>query len=108
MLTYQACENVLVSRLKVAGKIVGAIFVAAVIGAAVVHVIIPGFMLICRGAEPVADRGFASAEERAEYYRLLRYHGLLSDVAMVEEDPDGSLWFNRDDQRCRLQWPEGR
>ena len=109
MLTYQSVENVKVARIKKAGRVVWYFLFATMILVATFRIIIPGFVLIYQGAEPPAyTSGFSSEEEAAEYRKLLRYHGLSWDIAIIEEDPDGSLWFYRDGQRCRLQWPAGR
>lgn len=109
MLTYQSVENVKVARIKKAGQVVGFFLFATVVLVALFHIIILGFVLIYQGAErPSYASGFASEEDAADYRRLLRYHGLSWDIAIIEEDQDGSLWFYRDGQRCRLQWPAGR
>lgn len=104
MLTYLACEDVAKSRLRKAGRVIGFVVVAAVVMVAVFHIIIPSFVMIARGGEPPAvEPAVLSESDRVEHSRLLLKHGLLWDVAVIEEDRDGSLWFWRDGKRCQFK-----
>ncbi len=39
---------------------------------------------------------------RSQYYALLKYHGLLGDVAVLEERSDGKRYFKRNGKWCRF------
>ena len=101
MLTYQACENVLWSRIKKGTVIV---FMVTVGVLALCYIIIPGLQLIAAGAEKPEgiEPAVLTGPERAEHYRLLRKHGLIGDVSAIEIGKNGQLFFYRDGKRCRF------
>jgi hypothetical protein len=43
--------------------------------------------------------GFRSVQEKAEFQRLLKKHGLAGKVSVVYQDSKGD-WFERDGKRC--------
>jgi|GEM_PF-2912750 len=67
MLTYQALEDELVSRIKKAGKVVIIILIIAVSLAALCWIIIPGGRLISQGAVPVRLVGDTTPQSACFY-----------------------------------------
>lgn len=103
MLTYQSMENVLVSRLKRIGKIIGIALIITACLVALCHIIIPGCWVIAKGVEKPAIEPAAplTDAEKAEQARLMKKHG-LSGVVVLEIGKDGQLYFYRDGQKCRF------
>jgi len=50
--------------------------------------------------ETDAVAGFRSEEERAEYHRLLRKHGLQYDLAVIFNDSAGLYFINGKGELC--------
>jgi len=68
MLTYQAFEDELVSRIKKAGKVVVITFIIAVSLAALCWIIIPGGCLVSQGAVPARLVGDGDVPQSACFY----------------------------------------
>lgn len=69
---------------------------------ALVSIIIPGVIMIIEDQNNIQEPSVLPSSEKAEYQRLLLKHGFAGKVSVIEIGTDGSLYFERDGERCRL------
>lgn len=57
----------------------------------------------CFNASPLKSQALIPKDNQIAYTCLLKKHGLLGKIAVIEIHQDGSLWFERAGKRCRFQ-----